>query len=155
MLDYLKKRNNPESGQEIVKELATAFQKNSLNRVRELLESMFGELPENLYETSDRRSERFYHSLIHLTFKFLGIFIDSEVATARGYADSVVQTPTHVYIFEFKHQETAEAAMTQLLDKNYAQKYVASGKIIVGVGVNFDKKKRIIEGWQVQILKGN
>lgn len=76
----------------------------NLNHIKDLLESMFGDLPENLYETTDRRSERFYHSLIHLTFKFLGIFIDSEVATAKGYADSVVQTPTHVYIFEFKHQ---------------------------------------------------
>ena len=43
--------------------------------------------------------------------------------------------------------------MTQLLEKNYAQKYVALGKTIVGIAVNFDKKKRIIEGWQVQILK--
>ena len=137
----------------IVKDLALAFQQNNLNRVKDLLESMFGDLPENLYETSDRRSERFYHSFIHLTFKFLGIYIKSEVATAKGYADSVVQTPTHVYIFEFKHQETAEAAMTQLLDKNYAQKYVALNKTIVGIGVNFDKTKRIIEGWEVKVLK--
>ena len=45
----------------IVKDLALAFQQNNLNRVKDLLESMFGDLPENLYETSDRRSERFYH----------------------------------------------------------------------------------------------
>ena len=153
MLDSLKKRKNMDSAQMIVKDLALAFQQNNLNRVKDLLESMFGDLPENLYETTDRRSERFYHSFIHLTFKFLGIYIKSEVATAKGYADSVVQTPTHIYIFEFKHQETAEAAMTQLLDKNYAQKYVALNKTIVGIGVNFDKTKRIIEGWVVKVLK--
>ena len=43
--------------------------------------------------------------------------------------------------------------MTQLLDKNYAQKYVALGKTIIGIGVNFDKKKRLIEGWEVKVLK--
>ena len=153
MLDHLKRRANNTAAQEVVKDLALAFQQNNLNRVKDLLESMFGDLPENLYETDSRRSERFYHSFIHLTFKFLGIYINSEVATAKGYADSVVQTPTHVYIFEFKHQETAEAAMTQLLDKNYAQKYFALGKMIVGIGVNFDKTKRIIEGWEVKVLK--
>ena len=153
MLDSLKKRQNRESGHAIVKDMALAFQRNNLDRVRELMEGMFGDLPENLYETDDRRSERFYHSFIHLTFKFLGIFIKSEVATARGYADSVVETPTHVYLFEFKHQSTAEAAMQQLLEKNYAQKYAAVNKTLVGIGVNFDKKKRIIEGWEVQILK--
>ncbi len=153
MLDSLKKRQNRESGHAIVKDMALAFQRNNLERVRDLMEGMFGDLPENLYETDDRRSERFYHSFIHLTFKFLGIFIKSEVATARGYADSVVETPTHIYLFEFKHQSTAEAAMQQLLDKNYAQKYASVNKTIVGIGVNFDKKKRIIEGWEVRILK--
>ena len=153
MLEYLKRRQSNSPAQEIVKDLAVAFQQNNLNRVKDLLESMFGDLPENLYETDDRRSERFYHSLIHLTFKFLGIYIKSEVATAKGYADSVVETPTHIYLFEFKHQETAEAAFEQLIEKNYAQKYTASNKTIVGIGVNFDKNKRVIEGWEVRILK--
>ena len=153
MLNHLKSMANKASAPLLAKQLAMAFQNNDLNFVRELLEAMFGDLPENLYETSDSRSERFYHSFIHLTFKFLGIYIDSEVATRKGYADSVVQTATHVYLFEFKHQETAEAALTQLLDKDYARKYWALGKTIVGIGVNFDKKKRIIEGWKVQVLK--
>ncbi len=153
MLNHVKLLENKSSAQLVVKELAAAFQNDDLKFVRELLEGMFGDLPENLYETSDSRSERFYHSFIHLTFKFLGIFIDSEVATRKGYADSVVQTPTHVYIFEFKHQETADAAFTQLMEKDYARKYWALGKKIVGIGVNFDKKKRIIEGWKVVTLK--
>jgi Predicted AAA-ATPase/PD-(D/E)XK nuclease superfamily len=153
MLNHVKLQESKSSAQLVVKELAAAFQNDDLKFVRELLEGMFGDLPENLYETSDSRSERFYHSFIHLTFKFLGIFIDSEVATRKGYADSVVQTPTHVYIFEFKHQETADAAFTQLMDKDYARKYWALGKKIVGIGVNFDKKKRIIEGWKVVTLK--
>ena len=152
-LNHLKSMENKASAPLLAKQLAMAFQNNDLKFVRELLESMFGDLPENLYETSDSRSERFYHGFIHLTFKFLGIYIDSEVATRKGYADSVVQTATHVYLFEFKHQETAEAAFTQLLDKDYARKYWALGKTIVGIGVNFDKKKRIIEGWKVQVLK--
>ena len=153
LLDHLKSMENKASAPLLAKQLAMAFQNDDLKFVRELLESMFGDLPENLYETSDSRSERFYHSFIHLTFKFLGIYIDSEVATRKGYADSVVQTATHVYLFEFKHQETAEAAFEQLLEKDYARKYWALGKTIGGIGVNFDKKKRIIEGWKVVVLK--
>jgi hypothetical protein len=153
MLDYLKKRKSEGSAQEIVKDLALAFHQDDLERVKELLESMFGDLPSNLYETDNKRSERFYHSFIHLTFKYLGIYAQSEVRTAKGRADSVVETPTHVYIFEFKHQETADAAFQQILDKNYAQKYVGLGKTVVGIGVNFDKKERIIDGWKVEVLK--
>jgi Predicted AAA-ATPase/PD-(D/E)XK nuclease superfamily len=153
MLDYLKKRKSEGSAQEIVKDLALAFHQDDLERVKDLLESMFGDLPSNLYETDNKRSERFYHSFIHLTFKYLGIYAQSEVRTAKGRADSVVETPTHVYIFEFKHQETADAAFQQILDKNYAQKYVGLGKTVVGIGVNFDKKERIIDGWKVAVLK--
>jgi hypothetical protein len=155
ILDNLKHKKKKQLSQSLINALATAFQEHKLEKVRDVLEEMLGDLPENLYETSDSRSERFYHSFIHLTFKYLGIYVKSEVATAKGYADSIVETATHVYIFEFKHQESAQAALDQLLKKEYAKKYWASGKTIVGIGVNFDKKQRIIEGWEVQILKEN
>ena len=153
LLDYIKRRRNHQSAQEVVRDLSAAFQQDDLARVKDLLESMFGDLPSNLYEGDDKKSERFFHSIIHLTFKYLGIYVESEVRTAKGRADSVVQTPTHVYIFEFKHKETAEVAFQQIIDKNYAQKYLGLRKTIVGIGVNFDKEKKTIEGWEVKVLK--
>jgi hypothetical protein len=152
MLDAIRHRKSNDSAQELVKDMNRAFRANNLMRVRELLDLMLGDLPYNLYEKDDRRSERFFHSIIHLTFRYLGIYVESEVSTARGRADSVVQTPTHVYIFEFKHKSTAEDAFQQILDKGYAKKYKGSGKTIVGIGVNFDKSKREIDGWKEDIL---
>ena len=97
-------------------------------------------------------SERFFHSIIHLIFKYLGIFIDSEVSTSMGRADSVVQTATHIYVFEFKYNRSGKAAMTQLLKNNYADKYRASGKKLIGLGVNFSHLTRQINGWVVKEL---
>jgi hypothetical protein len=37
-------------------------------------------------------AENFFHGLIHLMFKYLGAFIESEVHTSKGRADSIVQT---------------------------------------------------------------
>jgi hypothetical protein len=49
--------------------------------------------------------------------------IESEVHTKRGRADSVVQTETHVYIFEFKFNKSSAVAMEQLKKRDYASKY--------------------------------
>jgi hypothetical protein len=142
-----------------VKNLAHAFQTNDLEQVKRIINTLFSDLPSNLYERDDndklkemQLSERFFHGTIHLIFKYLGLHIDSEVWSSQGRADSVVQTATHVYVFEFKYNRSGKAAMTQLLKNNYADKYRTDGKIIVGVGVNFSHKTRRLNGWEVKQL---
>ena len=142
-----------------VKNLGKAFKDNDLAQVKLIINTLFADLPNQLFSTDkeDKKrelalSERFFHSIIHLVFKYLNIFIDSEVSTSIGRADSVVQTATHIYIFEFKYNRSGNAAMTQLIKNNYADKYRASGKKIVGIGVNFKHDTRQINGWIVKDL---
>jgi hypothetical protein len=66
---------------------------------------------------------------------------------SNGRADVVVQTPQYIYIFEFKFNKNAEDALQQIKDKDYADKYRATGKPIMGIGVNFNKAKKKIMGW--------
>ena len=56
----------------------------------------------------------------------------------------VIQTKDKVYIIEFKLNDTKEAAMQQIIDKQYAQKYQDCGKEIVLLGVEFDQQQRNI-----------
>jgi hypothetical protein len=126
-----------------------AFETNNLVQVRAIINSLLADLPA---ETFKVKSEGLYHGLIHLIFKYLGCYIDSEVHSSMGRADAVVQTNTHIFIFEFKFNETAAIAFQQILDKQYANKYRASGKIIVGIGVNFNQEKRCIDDWENDIL---
>ena len=140
--------------------LTHAFQINDLEQVKRIINTLFSDLPSNLYERDDndkfkemQLSERFFHGTIHLIFKYLGLHIDSEVWSSQGRADSVVQTATHVYVFEFKYNRSGKAAMTQLLKNNYADKYRADGKTIIGIGVNFSHKTRKLNGWEVKKLQ--
>jgi hypothetical protein len=84
---------------------------------------------------------------VHLIFNYLGMYADSEVHSAQGRADAIVQTATHVYIFEFKFNKTAQEAIEQIHQRNYAAKYQASGKVITAVGVNFNGKEKQIDDW--------
>nr|MCR5607170.1 PD-(D/E)XK nuclease domain-containing protein [Treponema sp.] len=62
-------------------------------------------------------------------------------------ADCVLETEDKVYIFEFKRDGSIEEAFKQIEEKNYAEKYKASGKKIIKIAVNFSSEKRNIAEW--------
>ena len=133
----------------LIRNLTAAFQANNLDHVRVTINSVLAGLP---YETFEKQTEGLYHGLVHLIFKLLGTVMQSEVHSARGRADCIVKTATHIYIFEFKFNKTAEEAIAQIDTKKYGETYRTSSKQIVGIGVNFNLKEREIDGWLVKNL---
>jgi hypothetical protein len=78
--------------------------------------------------------------------------MESEVHTSDGRLDSVVHTPSHIYLLEFKINQSAAAALQQMEEKRYADRYRTEGKTLVGLGINFTTDKRAIEGWVSKVL---
>ncbi len=148
MLKLTRRSQRMHSGMTI-EDLKYAFERNRLPRVQVIINSYLEELPEEVFRHT---SEGLYHGLIHIIFKYLGTFIQSEVHSAHGRADAVVQTDTHVFIFEFKFKESADAALQQIHENGYANKYRASEKTLIGIGVNFSDEKRTIEDWKTEVF---
>jgi hypothetical protein len=132
------------NGAVTMQHLAKYFRQNDLEKVQYLLQNVFNTLPYDVYKASN---EALYHGLVHILFQYMGLNIESEVHTKFGRLDAVIQTATHVFIFEFKFNKTSEAAMEQLKKRNYAEKFRASGKKLVGIGLNFTEKNRAIDEW--------
>lgn len=154
LLDDMTRNQYQLSSGVTVKDLSKAFRKDDMAQVQLIINSLFADLPAPLYQPKDDNkrkevelSERFFHGVIHLLFKYLGIFVESEVYTSFGRADSVVTTDTHIYVFEFKYNRSGKAAFEQITKKNYGEKYRATGKKIIGIGVNFSHLTRKINGW--------
>ena len=63
-----------------------------------------------------------------------------------------MQTTTHVYLFEFKFNKTAQVALYQIHERKYAGKYQASAKVMMPVGVNFNGKETGMEDWLVEVV---
>lgn len=80
--------------------------------------------------------EKYYQTLIYLTFTLLGFKIRTEVKTNLGRVDAVVESNS-IYIFEFKLSGTKEEALAQIKNKKYYEKYLDKGKDIYLVGVEF------------------
>ena len=136
-----------------VQHLKRAFMNNDLPHVEEILVSLFSGLAFDVYtHQTQKQVEGFYHGLIHILFKCLGIYMQSEVHSTRGRADSIVETPTHIYFLEFKINSDADTAFKQIIAKKYAAPYTADSRIKVGIGVNFDSPTKELNGWYAEIL---
>jgi Predicted AAA-ATPase/PD-(D/E)XK nuclease superfamily len=149
-----------------VLDIERALKRNDVGAVIGILEKMFKTLPSQFfYEdvvTTDQQgntkttkkavNENFYHAIIYLVFSILGIKMPVEVSTNEGRIDAVVETETHIYIFEFKINRKPAVAIQQMKDKHYAAHYSLSKKQIVLVGVCFTMQKRGISGHLVEAI---
>jgi hypothetical protein len=78
------------------------------------------------------------------------VYVKVEQHTSFGRLDMVVLTTQRIYIFEFKVNATAESALKQIDEKHYADPYLADGRQIVKLGVNFVTEQRNIDRWIVE-----
>jgi hypothetical protein len=95
------------------------------------------------------KDEKYYQIIVHLIFRMLGLYCRSEVRTAAGRIDTLVETKNYVYCFEFKLNGTVEEALEQINRKDYLLPWTGSGKELIKVGVSFDFEKRNIGGWKI------
>jgi len=59
--------------------------------------------------------------------------------------DAIVETKKAVYVFDFKFNRSARAAVRQIREKGYADAYKAGRRPVTLVGINFAAKKRNID----------
>jgi hypothetical protein len=109
-------------------------------------EAFFADFP---YELNDK-TERHYQVVVYLIFKLMGQFTQAEVRSAKGRADAIVQTPNYVYVFEFKLNGTAEEALLQINEQDYAKPFMADTRKVVKVGVEFSAETRNVKRWLLE-----
>ena len=95
--------------------------------------------------------ELHYQNVLFIVFKLVGFYTKAEYHTSEGRIDLVLQTDKFIYIMEFKLDGTAEEAMQQINEKNYAQPFEQDERRLFKIGVNFSVKTRNIEKWIVEV----
>ena len=145
LVPYYTEVTNDETGFHIAKFMRD-LRAGDVDAFMERLMVFFAGIP---YELNDR-TERHYQVIFHIVFTLMGQFIQSEVRSARGRADAVVQSKDAVYVFEFKLNGSAEAALKQIEERGYLIPYCLEGKRLVKIGVEFDKEKRNISRYVIE-----
>lgn len=129
-----------------IHELKTSLHEGELERFFEIIRSLYAGIPYNMFVT-DR--EGYYHTIVYLILKLLGVSIHTEVETNKGRIDAVIETEKYIYIMEFK-LDTSQKALNQIKEKKYYETYLSSGKSIKLIGIGIDPKQRNITDYKVE-----
>ncbi|MDQ5768790.1 ATP-binding protein [Thiothrix subterranea] len=131
----------------MVIKLHKAFLANDMEAVIDIIKTVFKKIPYPIF-IQDR--EAYYHSLIYLTFFYLGQFAEAEVNESNARVDCVVKTPAHIYVIEFKLDETAQVAMRQIKSRDYAGAFRDDPRPKVLLGINFSSRLKSVDDWLVE-----
>ena len=145
---YLKSR---EDASYLAFELNKALRSGDPERFRVLLSSFLASIPYDVRRKEDEHErERYFQYTFYLILRLLGVYaVRAEERQSQGRVDCIVETDNYVYIFEFKLDSTAAAALQQIEDTGYARPYEADSRKLYKIGVNFSSKTGTIDDWQV------
>ena len=106
------------------------------------------------------KEEKYYQSIVYTIFRMCDMKMMTEVSTNIGRIDGVLDAGKHLYIIEFKLNKSADAALEQIDEKKYADRFIIpakeKGQIIHKLGINFsyEEKTRNISDWKEEIIGG-
>ena len=109
-----------------------------------LYESLFGlyaSIPVDWHIKDEAEAKRYFQLFTSMT----GANPQPEVASIFGYADAVIETPANVFVFEFKYRKSSKAAIRQIRERGYADKWIGGKRPVTLIGINFNPKKRNID----------
>ena len=127
--------------------------KNDFDGLDALFRAFFSGIPHDWHRKNDIANyEGYYASVFYSHFAAAGLDVAVEDSTSHGRLDMAVRFQGSVYLFEFKVVELAPegAAMDQLKDRRYADKYRASEQPIWLVGVEFSRETRNLAAFDVE-----
>jgi Predicted AAA-ATPase/PD-(D/E)XK nuclease superfamily len=134
--------NQNEPVRVLATEMRAALTIANFDKVERIFNTVFKSIP---YEIWQKENEHYYHAIIHLTFRLLGIYVESQVQTSDGRIDAIVQLKDYVYAFEFKLGGSATKALSQIKERGYLLPYQNQGKKCIGIGLNFSKKLKKVQ----------
>ena len=115
-------------------------------------ESFLRELQALLADTPYEKSEAgeiYFRNVLAIIFRLLGFYCEVEHALADGRSDIVIKTAQYIYVLELKVDQSAEKALRQIEEKEYAAPYAADKRKLFKIGVNFSGAKKKMDEWQV------
>ena len=130
----------------IISKFVTSVERGKADDFMRQLQSLMAGTPYELIKDL----ENHYQNVIYIITKLMGLYVQAEYRTSNGRIDILIGTNDYVYIIEIKFNATAQEAMEQIENKDYALPFATDGRQIVRIGANVDKKTRNIEDWIIK-----
>lgn len=106
-------------------------------------------LADSNYEIAGK-AELYFQNVMAIIFKMLGFYVETERRTSDGRMDIVMKTKEYIYIFELKLDGSAEKALIQIEEKDYARPFASDTRRIIKIGANFSSNTRHLTDWTIR-----
>ncbi len=132
----------------ITRNLLKAFRSNDMESFEDNINALFSSIP---YQIFIKKREAYYHSIIYLILKMLGVYIDAEVSVSKGRIDATIKTDDYLYVLEFKVlPQTADDAINQIVEKGYCEPFKTDKRDKFMLGISFDPEKKAVAEMKVE-----
>ena len=134
-----------------VRDIADSLEEGNLEKLRKQLTAFFADIPYSMRrKETERERERYFHYTFYLLMRMVSCYtIYTEKQQSEGRVDCIIETPNHIYIFEFKLNGTADEALAQISNKGYARPYEADNRKLLKIGAVFSSETGTISDWKV------
>ena len=123
--------------------------------LEQLLRAVFAGIPHERHTRNEiARYEGYYASVLYSYVAGLGLELDVEESSGAGRLDMAVWSGDTVFLFEFKVLERSgpAAAMAQLKERGYADKYRHEAEQVYLVAVEFSENERNIASLEAELV---
>ena len=137
-----------------VRSAVIALKQGEVEKFKTLLTSFLASIPYTARrKENETEKERYFSYTLYLIFRIASCYITYiEKEQSYGRLDCCVETAKYVYIFEFKLDGSADAALQQIDDRGYATEFSASEKTIYKVGVNISSETGTVAEFEYKTL---
>lgn len=139
-------------GAQKARQLRSCLMRCDLEGFVKTLDSLIAKVPYPIFDKDSK--ENAYHLIVYCLCLAVGVDNRCEEPMADGRPDLVAFTDKYIYIIEFKLDQSAESALKQIDDNNYARPYFADGRAIYRIGASFSSESRNINRWLIQPPSG-
>ena len=134
-----------------VKNLDRMLKRCDLDGVHDAFTSFLASIP---YEANkDEKAKDFethFSYTFYIIFRLLSCYTSLiEKSNSKGRADVIIETNNDIFIFEFKLDGSAEEALKQIEEKQYAVPYLDDKRSVHKIGVNISSESRTVDQWLV------
>jgi hypothetical protein len=123
LLKNFTESNKPEKTESLIFPIQEAILSNDLEKFFSLLKSYFASIPYDLIPKKEL-NEKYFQLIFYLLMRVTSFRVNTEDRTNLGRIDLVLESDTDVYIFELKVNSSATAALEQIKEKKYYEKYL-------------------------------
>ena len=130
--------------------LDDAVEEGDTEGMKKWFTALFALLPYPTGADTEAITEQNFQNVIFMSLTMMGKYARTEVHSAKGRADCILEADDYVYVFEFKRDVSAAEALNQIEEQGYAAPYSADKRKLFKIGVNFSSTERNITEWEVQ-----